>query len=54
MFNLTVNAKHQSLACPTLHPLTLGNWMFDVAADLTATGLWFRGWRLGGEGCEAC
>ncbi|KAF9462182.1 P-loop containing nucleoside triphosphate hydrolase protein [Collybia nuda] len=29
------NLKHQSLARPTLRPLTLGNWMFDVVADLT-------------------
>lgn len=32
------NLKHQSLARPTLRPLTLGNWMFDVVADLTKTG----------------
>jgi len=37
MFNLTVNMKHQSLARPALRPLTLGNWMFDVVADLTAS-----------------
>jgi ATP-binding cassette subfamily B (MDR/TAP) protein 1 len=30
------NMKHQSLARPALRPLTLGNWMFDVVADLTA------------------
>jgi ATP-binding cassette subfamily B (MDR/TAP) protein 1 len=34
-FNLTI--KHQSLARPSLRPLTLGNWMFDVVSDLTAT-----------------
>jgi hypothetical protein len=34
---LTVNMKHQSLARPTLRPLTLGNWMFHVVADLTST-----------------
>jgi ATP-binding cassette, subfamily B (MDR/TAP), member 1 len=34
-FNITVNPKHQSLARPAMRPLTLGNWMFDVVADLT-------------------
>jgi ATP-binding cassette subfamily B (MDR/TAP) protein 1 len=29
------NLKHQSLARPALRPITLGNWMFDVVADLT-------------------
>ena len=33
-FNL--NMKHQSLVRPALRPLTLGNWMFDVVADLTS------------------
>lgn len=33
-FNL--NLKHQSMARPGLRPLTLGNWMFDVVADLTS------------------
>ncbi|TFK71455.1 P-loop containing nucleoside triphosphate hydrolase protein [Pluteus cervinus] len=28
--------KHQSVARPSLRPLTLGNWMFDVVADLTS------------------
>jgi ATP-binding cassette subfamily B (MDR/TAP) protein 1 len=37
IFNLIVNMKHQSLARPALRPLTLGNWMFDVVADLTST-----------------
>jgi ATP-binding cassette subfamily B (MDR/TAP) protein 1 len=27
--------KHQSLAAPALRPLTMGNWMFDMVADLT-------------------
>lgn len=36
MFNVTVNMKHQSLARPAMRPLTLGNWMFDVVADLTS------------------
>jgi ATP-binding cassette subfamily B (MDR/TAP) protein 1 len=36
IFNLTVNMKHQSLTRPALRPLTLGNWMFDVVADLTS------------------
>ena len=34
--NLAVSMKHQSLARPALRPATLGNWMFDVVADLTA------------------
>jgi ATP-binding cassette subfamily B (MDR/TAP) protein 1 len=37
IFNLTVNMKHQSLACPALRPLTLGNWIFDAVPDLTST-----------------
>jgi ATP-binding cassette subfamily B (MDR/TAP) protein 1 len=35
ILNITVNPKHQSLAQPAMRPLTLGNWMFDVVADLT-------------------
>ncbi|KAI0062541.1 P-loop containing nucleoside triphosphate hydrolase protein [Artomyces pyxidatus] len=27
--------KHQSVLRPSLRPITLGNWMFDVVADLT-------------------
>jgi ATP-binding cassette subfamily B (MDR/TAP) protein 1 len=33
----SIRNKHQSLACPALRPLTLGNWMFDAMLDLTST-----------------
>jgi ATP-binding cassette subfamily B (MDR/TAP) protein 1 len=29
------NLKHQSLARPSLRPVTLGNWMFEAVAELT-------------------
>ncbi|KAF8222047.1 hypothetical protein L208DRAFT_1382027 [Tricholoma matsutake] len=40
IFNLTVNMKHQSLACPAIHPLTLGNWM-----SFQLWSLWQQGIR---------
>jgi ATP-binding cassette subfamily B (MDR/TAP) protein 1 len=35
ILNITVNPKHQSLAWPAIRPLMLGNWMFNIVADLT-------------------